>query len=144
MFRKGIHVSDAKGRFILAGAGVNILGARLELKISKRAFSKCTYDDIKAFYQELERVCGVNYATIVFNDGTGLFFVNCLTACPEYGRVDRDGCIDGLALGYVKDMGSYFTLTDDQDRQLTGGTSGKGVNGINEPLNSLNTVQLCS
>lgn len=144
MFRKGIHVGDAKGRLILAGAGVNILGARLELKISKRAFNKCTYDDIKTFYEELNRVGGCNYATIVFNDGTGIFFVNCLTACPEYGKVDQDGCIDGATIGYVKDMGSYFTLTDDQDRPLTKGTSAKGVNGIMEPLNSLNTVQLCS
>ena len=131
---KGLHVAAAKGRLIMADKGVNVVGVRLELKMKKTAFCKKSYDEIKTFWTELEKVKGVKYATICFNDGTGIFFVNCLTCCPDYGKIDRDGCIEGFPVGYVMDMGSYFTLTDDQDNPLIPEADKKGINGIMEPL----------
>lgn len=132
---KGLHIQSAEGKLILADAGVNVVGLRLEIKISKAAFSRKSYAEIKAFLNELEHVQGFNYATIRFDDGTGVFMVNCMTCCPEYGRVDRDGCIIGFPVAYVKDTGSCFVLADDQDRALVPGMDPKGINGIREPLN---------
>lgn len=138
--KTGLHVSAAKGRLILAESGVNVVGVRLELKIRKAVFSKKSYEDIKVFMAELERVQGINYATLVFEDGTGIFFVNCMTCCPEYGKVDKDGCIDGFPVGFVQDTGSYFVLADDQDKPLSDGTDTRGINGIREPLDRFSYV----
>ena len=137
----GLHVGTAKGKLIMADQGCTVVGVRLELKISKASFNRKTYGEIKEFLAEMEQVRGVNYFTILFNDGTGIFFVNCMSACPEYGKIDRDGCIDGFPFGYVTDRGAYFTLTDDQDRLLSSGTAPKGINGLNEVNEQ---VQLCS
>lgn len=137
---KGLHVGAAEGKLILAESGVKVVGVRLELDTTKAAFDRYTYEDIKQFYSELEKIDGINYATIRFNDGTGIFFVCGMTCCPEYGRVDRDGCIVGFPIGYVSDMGFYFVLTDDKDRPLTDGKIRKGINGIRESLDRINYV----
>ena len=137
---KGLHVGAAEGKLILAESGVKVVGVRLELDTTKAAFDRYTYEDIKQFYSELEKIDGINYATIRFNDGTGIFFVCGMTCCPEYGHVDRDGCIVGFPVGYVTDMGSYFVLTDDKDRPLSDGKIAKGINGIREPIEKYSYV----
>lgn len=137
---KGLHIGAAEGRLILAESGVKVVGVRLELNISKAAFGRYTYDDIKQFYSEMEKIDGINYATIRFNDGTGIFFVCGMTCCPEYGRVDQDGCIIGTPIGYVDDKGTYFVLTDEMDRPLSDEKITKGINGIREPIEKFSYV----
>ena len=105
---------------------------RLDMRISKASFSGMNAEDIRVLFVALATVPGVNHATIRFDDGTGLFLSGDLGCCPEYGVIDQDGFIDGFPVGYVRDMGAFFTLTDDQDRPMSAARSGQGVNGLKE------------
>lgn len=107
----------------------------LEMRISKAAFTMKGHDDILKLFRGLAAVEGADYSTIRFEDGTGVFLVHGMACCPEYGKMDQEGCIDGLPVGYVKDTGSCFILVDDQDRPLSESRSDKGINGLNSSLN---------
>lgn len=128
---KGLHIGAMKLHAIMPAIGTDLrpIGSRLELNtLKKEAFNKISYDEIKAFYNELDSV-KVNWATIRFKDSTGIFFPCGKSYCPEYGILDEQGCIE-KHIAYVTDKGSYLVLTNIDDEPLTNNKKPFGINGI--------------
>lgn len=105
LLRSGFFTDD-----VLSGTGKNI-GTYGYTTIEKADLPDICSGEFAEYLAEFAETkvqgSGYNWVSIIFDDGTGVFFAGAESLFADYGNVDNEGCIVDLFGTYVKTSGSY-------------------------------------
>lgn len=97
-----------------SGDKSKILGSYGCISIEKDVLKTVTMDEFIEFAQNVvETATGLNWISIMCEDGTGIVFAGCETYCPMYGKIDEDGAIlEGYKNIIWDDTSGTYTIQD--------------------------------
>lgn len=78
---------------VKSGVGDNVLGQYGYIKIDKKDLKTVTNEQFTEFAEQKVQDSGLNWVSIICDDGTGICFAGSISYVAEYGEVDTDGAI---------------------------------------------------
>ena len=78
---------------VKSGVGDNALGQYGYIKIDKKDLKTVTNEQFTEFAEQKVQDSGLNWVSIICDDGTGICFAGSISYVAEYGEVDADGAI---------------------------------------------------
>ena len=78
---------------VKSGVGDNALGQYGYIKIDKKDLKTVTNEQFTEFAEQKVQDSGLNWVSIICDDGTGICFAGSISYVAEYGEVDTDGAI---------------------------------------------------
>lgn len=78
---------------VKSGIGNNVLGQYGYIKIDKKDLKTVTNEQFTEFAEQKVQDSGLNWVSIICDDGTGICFAGSISYVAEYGEVDTDGTI---------------------------------------------------
>lgn len=78
---------------VKSGIGNNVLGQYGYIKIDKKDLKTVTNEQFTEFAEQKVQDSGLNWVSIICDDGTGICFAGSISYVAEYGEVDTDGAI---------------------------------------------------
>lgn len=78
---------------VKSGVGDNVLGQYGYIKIDKKDLKTVTNEQFTEFAEQKVQDSGLNWVSIICDDGTGICFAGSLSYLAEYGKIDTDGAI---------------------------------------------------
>ena len=100
-----------------SGDKSKVLGSYGYIEISKAVLKTVTMDEFIEFVQNVVKTSsGLNWITIMCEDGTGIGFTGCDIYCPTYGKIDEDGALlEGYKNIIWDEASGTYTVEDFQD-----------------------------
>lgn len=87
--------ADVHTDWVRTGDGSGVVGERAYIEISKTELKAVTEKQYIEFLEKIEN-SGMNWYSIICEDGTGITFAGCLIYLADYGTLDHEGCIVDL------------------------------------------------
>ena len=78
---------------VKSGVGDNALGQYGYIKIDKKDLKTVTNEQFTEFAEQKVQDSGLNWVSIICDDGTGICFAGSISYVAEYGEVDTDRAI---------------------------------------------------
>lgn len=88
LLRAEFSTADVK-----SGIGNNIIGKRGYVKINKETLKTITHEQFTEFANTKVADSGLNWVSIICEDGTGICFTGSMSYVADYGTLDEEGGI---------------------------------------------------
>lgn len=99
-----LNSSKFKKTEVLSGSGY-VIGERGYIEVSKDVLKSASQDDFKKFVASHVKDSGLNYVSIICDDGTGICFVASMSVFADFGQISADGSI-------IKSSGTILLNSD--------------------------------